>query len=556
MNEPPRSFEPSRIRLLDPVLANQIAAGEVVERPASVLKELMENAMDAGAERITVQLDRGGMSRVSVRDDGCGIAADDLLLALARHATSKISTLSELESIASMGFRGEALPSIASVSRLTIDSRAHGSDARRARVDENHRHGVVGPASHPPGTTVEVRDLFYNTPARRRFLRSERTELKHCEQVFRRLALARMDIAMSLQHNGREMARYARALDEVARRARVERVLRSATMQRARELAFERDGLELTGWVLDPAHASARAERQYLYVNHRSVIDTLVRHAVRLAFADRIAHGTHPGWVLYLTLASSQVDVNVHPTKQSVRFHEARRVHDFVRFAVARALHEQGVPEYVSTTPAVTQVQYDPRSHSLSGVAEAPSLSPRFEILALLDHKVVVARDGNSMLLASAADLQAAHVRDSLQSHLVGATKASRPLLLPHRMNWENEDGQFDKVASLLDVLGIGVRRLDRHVVMVQRLPQCLESVPPQALASALLAPGDGVCDASVWLAPLCEAARSATFRDLDHVRATLASIARLRTSSITESFVRLDADEVLALVGACAVAP
>jgi DNA mismatch repair protein MutL len=327
------------IQPLPDILINQIAAGEVVERPASVVKELVENALDAGATRIDLELEEGGVRLIRVRDDGGGLPAAELPLAVSRHATSKIASLDDLESVATLGFRGEALPSIASVSRLRIATRraddAHGAEL----VVEGGRVGEVSPRPHPAGTTVEVRDLFYNVPARRKFLRAERTELGHIEEWLRSLALSRPDVELRVSHNGKASRRY-RAFDgsggALFTGERLVETLGEEFAKQALRIEHEGAGLRLHGWIAQPAYSRASADQQYLYVNGRAIRDRSVAHAVKQAFADVMYHGRQPAYVLFLQLDPTRVDVNVHPAKHEVRFRDSRLVHDFVY----RTLHD------------------------------------------------------------------------------------------------------------------------------------------------------------------------------------------------------------------------
>lgn len=325
----------SVIHRLSDLLVNQIAAGEVVERPASVLKEVLENAVDAGARAIEVQLEQGGVRRIRVADDGCGIERDDLALALERHATSKIASLDDLEAVGTMGFRGEALAAIAAVARTTIASRAEGA-SHAWRIDGSDR--TLVPAALNQGTVVDVADLYYNTPARRKFLKTEGTEYAHCDEMFRRIALARPDVAMQLAHNGRVIHRLP-AGDALAR---VGALMGDDFVQHAREVAAEGGVLRLTGFASLPAYSRASRDAQYFFVNGRFVRDKLLTHAVREAYAD-ILHGSrHPAYVLFLELDPAGVDVNVHPAKIEVRFRESRAVHQFVYHAIKRALAASG----------------------------------------------------------------------------------------------------------------------------------------------------------------------------------------------------------------------
>lgn len=332
--------EQRRIQVLDPRLANQIAAGEVVERPASVVKELVENAIDAGSQRIEVELEAGGARLIRVRDDGGGIDQQDLPLALSRHATSKIVSLEELEGVASLGFRGEALASISSVSRLELVSNAAEDPTAGWRVVAEGRQMEprVSPAPHPRGTSVTVRDLFFNTPARRKFLRTEKTEFGHVEEAFRRQALSRFDIGWVLRHNQKTVHQLRPGSDQASRERRIAALLGKGFLDNALHLDLDAAGLRLWGWVGLPTHSRAQADQQYFFVNGRVVRDRLVAHAIRQAYRDVLFHGRQPVFVLYLEVDPLVVDVNVHPTKHEVRFRDGRMVHDFLFSSLHRAL--------------------------------------------------------------------------------------------------------------------------------------------------------------------------------------------------------------------------
>nr|WP_170929980.1 MULTISPECIES: DNA mismatch repair endonuclease MutL [unclassified Pseudomonas] len=329
----------ARIELLSPRLANQIAAGEVVERPASVIKELLENSLDSGARRIDVDVEQGGVKLLRVRDDGSGISADDLPLALARHATSKIRNLEDLEQVMSLGFRGEALASISSVARLTLTSRTRDADqAWQVETEGRDMAPRVQPAAHPVGTSVEVRDLFFNTPARRKFLKTEKTEFDHLQEVIKRLALARFDVAFHLRHNGKTILSLHEARDDAARARRVAAICGSGFLEQALPIEIERNGLRLWGWVGLPTFNRSQADLQYFFVNGRAVRDKLVAHAVRQAYRDVLFNGRHPTFALFFEVDPAAVDVNVHPTKHEVRFRDGRMVHDFLYGTLHRAL--------------------------------------------------------------------------------------------------------------------------------------------------------------------------------------------------------------------------
>ncbi len=318
------------IRLLPNHLINQIAAGEVIERPSSVVKELLENALDAGASKIEIEIEHGGKRRIRVRDNGLGIPVEELALALGRHATSKIASLDDLEHIASLGFRGEALASIASVSRLTISSR--NADAEHAWQLSSNQGEITPPepASGELGTTVEVLDLFYNTPARRKFLRTDATEFKHIDELIKRLSLARKNCAFELRHNGKVVRSMPLATDNAAMLQRVALVNGKQFSESIIAVNNQRDSMLLRGWVAKPTYARSQADQQYFFVNGRMVKDRLIAHAVRRAFQDVLFHGRHPAFVLYLEIDPELVDVNVHPQKHEVRFRNGRETHNFI----------------------------------------------------------------------------------------------------------------------------------------------------------------------------------------------------------------------------------
>ena len=343
----------NRIKLLSPRLANQIAAGEVVERPSSVVKELLENSLDAGATRLDIDVEDGGIKLMRVRDNGSGIDQEDLPLALSRHATSKIYELDDLEAVATLGFRGEALASISSVARLALITSTNDNSLGWQVVAEGRdMQTEVSPAPHPRGTTVEVRDLFFNTPARRKFLRTEKTEYTHLEDVVKRLALSRFDVAFNLRHNNRAIYAWRAGDSQLEQERRVAQVCGPAFMENAVHIEMERNGLRLWGWVALPTFSRSQADLQHFFVNGRCIRDKLVSHAVRQAYQDVLYHGRHPAFVLYLELDPATVDVNVHPTKHEVRFRDNRSVHDFIYSSLHRALAQVKPEDSLNKTTA------------------------------------------------------------------------------------------------------------------------------------------------------------------------------------------------------------
>jgi DNA mismatch repair protein MutL len=361
-----------RIHSLPIQLINQIAAGEVVERPSSVVKELVENCFDAGARQIVIEIEQGGARLIKVRDDGSGIVKDDLPLALSRHATSKIATLDDLEQVASMGFRGEALPSISSVSRLTLISRIADADcAWRVNADGSEQDFDPQPDPHPQGTTVDVRDLFYNTPARRKFLKTEKTEFAHIEALVRRMALSRFDTGFMLSHNQKEIVNLKPAYTSQEQEYRIADICGTAFIENSVKIDFAASGLQLTGWVGLPTFSRSQQDMQFFYVNGRLVRDKLVSHAVKQAYQDVLYHGRHPVFVLYLTLDPALVDVNAHPAKLEVRFREGRLVHDFLFSALHRSLADLRPGE------TIHELQVEPQEsfQSLAPTQEQPIAS-------------------------------------------------------------------------------------------------------------------------------------------------------------------------------------
>ena len=322
------------IQVLPDILISQIAAGEVVERPASALKELIENSLDAGASRLDIKLEQGGTKLISVQDDGVGISADQLLLALTRHATSKINTLEELESVASLGFRGEALASMASVARVSLTSRS-AADVYASQIEaEGNAPGVVRPAALSSGTLISVADLFFNTPARRKFLKSEVTEYAHCAEVVKRMALSRPDAAFTLTHNGRVQLRYVAQ----SQAERIGAVLGEDFVAASVHVQVEAGLFQLSGLAALPAYSKSGRDAQYVFVNGRFVRDKVIAHALREAYRDILHHDRHPAYALFLSLPPEGVDVNVHPAKTEVRFRDSRGVHQFLFHALERAL--------------------------------------------------------------------------------------------------------------------------------------------------------------------------------------------------------------------------
>ncbi|EOT1171141.1 DNA mismatch repair endonuclease MutL [Cronobacter dublinensis] len=367
------------IQVLPPQLANQIAAGEVVERPASVVKELVENSLDAGATRIDIDIERGGAKLIRIRDNGGGIKKEELALALARHATSKIASLDDLEAIISLGFRGEALASISSVSRLTLTSRtADQQEAWQAYAEGRDMDVTIKPAAHPVGTTLEVLDLFYNTPARRKFMRTEKTEFTHIDEVVRRIALARFDVTINLSHNGKMMRQYRAVQGNAPRERRLGSICGPAFLEQALAIEWQHGDLALRGWVAEPKGTTAAlAEIQYCYVNGRMMRDRLINHAIRQACEDKLGIDQQPAYVLYLEIDPHQVDVNVHPAKHEVRFHQSRLVHDFIYQGVVSVFQQQSANPLALEEPAEDAPRWQPENRVAAGKNQFADPAPR-----------------------------------------------------------------------------------------------------------------------------------------------------------------------------------
>jgi DNA mismatch repair protein MutL len=367
------------IQILPARLANQIAAGEVVERPASVVKELVENSIDSGATSIEIDIEKGGHKRILIRDNGSGIVHEELALALSRHATSKIAKLDDLEAICSLGFRGEALASISSVARLSLSSKPkEQTQAWQAHCEGRDMQVQLNPVAHPDGTSVDVVDLFFNTPARRKFLRTEKTEFAHIDEVVRRIALSRFDVSFSLKHNGKLLRKYPAVKGNGSELKRLSAICGKDFAEQSIELNSQYQQFELKGWLAQPQQAKPQGDFQYFYVNGRMMRDKLINHAVRQAFEGLIGADLYPAYVLYLTLEPNQVDVNVHPAKHEVRFHQARLVHDFIYRALTDSLN-QYFQQGQQSPPDVSILPHAEPNHDYIQPLQRPTSTPKVE---------------------------------------------------------------------------------------------------------------------------------------------------------------------------------
>jgi len=531
-----------RIHSLPTQLVNQIAAGEVVERPSSVVKELVENCFDAGATQINVDIEQGGARLIKIRDDGCGIDKEDLPLALSRHATSKIASLDDLEHVASMGFRGEALASISSVARLALISRtAENSCAWRVSADGSEQFLDPQPDPHPLGTTIEVRDLFYNTPARRKFLKTEKTEFAHIETLMQRLALSRFDIGFSLSHNQREVFNLRPAALEADQLERVAGICGSGFVENAVAIDFESSGLTLKGWVGLPTFSRSQQDMQFFYVNGRLIKDKLVAHAVKQAYQDVLYQGRHPVFVLYLSLDPGLVDVNAHPAKLEVRFREGRLVHDFLFSALHRSLADvrpgasvesvrpdlpfqtftpQPVERQAESMPKMSysngsrssqqtvlpmQVEEQLQTYRAWGASPVPEPKtigdtqpvklpgatdyPLGQAIAHLHAIYILAETKTGIILV---DAHAAHERityERLKQQYQQGNIAAQPLLLPIKIKVSQKEAELaEQEQAFFHILGFEINRAGPETIVLRTIPVLLRDNDTETLIRDVLA--------------------------------------------------------------------
>ncbi len=521
-----------KIHTLSPQLANQIAAGEVVERPSSVLKELSENSLDAGAKWIEVEVEQGGTKLIRVRDDGCGISESDLPLALSRHATSKILGLEDLEAVATLGFRGEALASIASVSRLALTSNSGEGSGWKAVSEGRDMEVELQPAAHPLGTSVEVRDLFFNTPARRKFLRTENTEYKRIDDCLKKLALSRMDVAFSLKHNQKVQFSLRPANSQAEQEKRVADLCGPQFMEQALFVDNDRTEIRLWGWIGLPTFSRSQADLQYFFVNGRSIRDKVVSHAVRQAYQDVLYHGRHPAYVLFLEILPADVDVNVHPTKHEVRFRESGSIHSFVSTTLKKALAtdrpqdhlstnggldlqdkdqpqsligqnalplagtpgsgyqstwpSSGVPSGVNTPASSYQSLYSSQTEfSDSNQAEVPPLG--FAV-AQLKGIFILAENSHGLIIV---DMHAAHERityERMKDAFDLQGLVSQPLLVPENLAVsQREADAVESNKAVFTQLGFGVERAASESIIVREIPAILRGSEVEKLLRDVL---------------------------------------------------------------------
>ncbi len=522
------------IRPLPAHLINQIAAGEVVERPASVVKELLENALDAGSTRIEIDIEQGGSKRIRIRDNGSGIPHEELPLALSRHATSKIASLDDLEHVRSLGFRGEALPSIASVSRLILSSRhTDATQGWQLFGDGQEVFDAPKPVAHATGTTVDVVDLFFNTPARRKFLKTEKTEFGHIEDTVRKIALSRFDVSFELNHNQKNTLRLRPAEDRSGAERRIAEVCGSTFVEQSVYLDYEAAGLRLWGWVSLPTFSRSQADLQYFYVNARHVRDKLITHAVKQAYQDVMYHGRHPAFVLFLELNPQWVDVNAHPTKQEVRFREGRLVHDFLFRTLHQALADirpgnEGTSPPTSLSPSSSPsfapspvkerrsggevprgdyATYQPRLQMpvreqmaayqqlyqpvtpLESADETDDMPPLGYAIAQLHGIYILAQNASGLVIV---DMHAAHERityEYLKQSMAADALRSQPLLVPTGLNVSRKEADYaEQHADTLRTLGFELDRMGQEKLTIRAVPSLLKDSDTEALVRDVLA--------------------------------------------------------------------
>ena len=511
----------SSIHVLSPRLSNQIAAGEVVERPASIVKELVENALDAGSTQIDIDCEAGGIGRIRIRDNGAGIRSNELPLALSRHATSKISALDDLEAVSTLGFRGEALASIASVTRLDLISAVEGEAGSMVSVEGRDMSPSIEAFGHPRGTTVDVRDLFFNTPARRKFLKTEKTEFGHIDAVVSRQALSRFDVGFRLTHQGRVTRHLPPALSGSVQSERIANLLGRGFMDAALVVDSSATGLSLKGWACRATFNRAQADCQNVFVNGRVVRDKLVSHALRQAYRDVLFHGRHPCYLLYLELDPAQVDVNVHPTKHEVRFRDSRLIYDFLLRSVSRVLADDR-PEQVlgqessfhaiSADQQIETAQHQPGIRfgdnvrpsagfdALSRLVKTTGLSepgkdfdqqdipPMGYAVAQLHGVYIIAQTRDGMIIV---DTHAAHERityEALKHALDESGLVSQPLLIPVTMHVSQREAELVQEAQgLFQQFGLGVQCIGPETIRIEQVPAILRRASHEDLVRDVL---------------------------------------------------------------------
>ena len=520
---------PKEILKLSDNLINQIAAGEVIERPASVIKELFENSIDATASTIAIDIEKGGIQRIFIRDNGTGIDQQQLHMALTRHATSKIRSIDDLQNIYSLGFRGEALPSIASISRLTITSNTHQSNQGwLLHTEGGDTDTSIKPAAHSKGTSIEVNDIFYNTPARRKFLRTEKTEYNHCEQTIKRLALVNYHVAINFRHNQKTVYSLPVAQTADEKLKRLDKLLGKTFVEHA--IYVERDigELKLHGWVAAPTFSRAQADQQFQYVNQRHIRDKTFSHAVKLAYQDVLYHGRHPAYVLFLEIDPLEIDVNAHPAKHEIRFHNSRTIHDFVRQTIKQAISEirtatidtqdlnklSAATSVSSNTPTQLTTHYSsPNQYSHHSqlealystavseaqaeyVADEKTSSNNSEETPLLGYALaqlhgiyILSQNNHGLVLV---DMHAAHERvvyEQLKSTNISEESNRQQLLVPVQLSLTESDAILvEEKQNLFESFGFDINRIGTTSIAIRSIPSILNGIDTAELIRDVIA--------------------------------------------------------------------
>lgn len=475
----------NRIHKLPESLVNQIAAGEVIERPASVVKELLENSLDAGATKITVDISRGGSQLIRVVDNGVGIHAEDLGLVFDRHATSKISNREDLQRIVSLGFRGEALSSIAAVSRCKLISREKNNDhGYVAAVDHNNCLPRITPAAHPVGTTIEVKELFFNTPGRKKFLRADKTEFLHIQELVRRIALSRFGTSFQFNHNDRVVFKCNN--NELAPEQRIAQFFGQAFLIKAIPVDVQHDNYRLWGWIWPASEARSYTDRQYFFLNGRIIKDKQVNHAVRLAYQDQLYPGRYPAYVLYFEIDASEVDINVHPTKHEVRFRDARYVHDFIQVCVMNGLMERHILPDNNNVQTTVSAQYNFSTFNIPEIRDSGKKYPVYndvknrlisspDPVSIMQGRFILLQEVEQLVLIDAYQARKLILCQRLYEAFENDRIKSRPLLVPLNITVDEPDLTLIlEYTEILQTLGIDVDQIAVDVLLVREIPVLL----------------------------------------------------------------------------------
>lgn len=567
----------TRIHILPQELANQIAAGEVVERPASVAKELLENSLDAKASRIHVDVMQGGIKLLRVRDNGEGIVKDDLPLALCRHATSKINEIHDLHVLQSLGFRGEALASISSVSKLTLTScRKEETMAWEIQMEGRDLNPVITPRAHPVGTTVEVRDLFFNIPARRKFLRSEKTEFYHIEELFKRIALSHFQTSFILQHNQRTIYHLPEAHSEKEQENRIAKICGSAFLTQSIRVDFSAIGMRLWGWLGTPEFARSQTDLQFFFINKRIIRDRLINHAIKQAYHDRLYEGRHPSYVLFLEIDSQELDVNVHPTKHEVRFHQGRLVHDFIISHCQKALQKVneeileithinvGGPEpknvtksyYPFLTPSESALKHQKSHYEMTSnqnlkeeivteLNRSEKTVSFYKRVGLMHEKYLLAESAQGFAIIHLHYAKQLIAHHQLLMHQQQPYLTLQPLLVPHTVSVE--EARMEVVEQFQPVLyqsGLVVEISGPTTIMVKQMLSVLKSMDVKFMLNELLSKLPGIAKEKETEAGLHEIAKilvshlkenflPLSTRELDEMLADLSAIVAEKQTSV-----------------------